>query len=75
MMGAENGTPEDGHKKQREKKVRAADGEILAEVMFSGTPVTKAKKKGKGRKDHCEGTFTRVTCTTSVAPAWLGHFQ
>ena len=65
MMGAENGTPEDGHKKQREKRARAADGVILAEVMFSGEPVTKAKKKDKGRKDHREGTFKRVTCTTA----------
>ena len=65
MMGTENGTPEDSCKKQREKRVRAADGAIPAEVMFLGEPVTKAKKKGKGRKDHREGIFTRVTCTTA----------
>ena len=65
MMGAENGTPEDGCKKWREKKAKAADGAMLAEVISLGEPVTKAKKKGKGRKDHHEGTFTRVTCTTA----------
>ena len=65
MMGAKNGTPEDGRKKRREKKARAADGAMSAEVIFSGEPVTKAQKKGKGRKDHHEGTFTRVTCTTA----------
>ena len=66
MMGAKNGTPEDGHKKRREKKARAADGAMLAEVIFSGEPVTKAQKKGKGGKDHHEGMFTRVTCTTAT---------
>ena len=50
MMGTENGTPEDGCKKQREKRARAADGEIPAEVMFLGEPVTKVKKKGKAEK-------------------------